>query len=74
MSCGTVIESWEKKPLKPIISKIIKRDVGDFAVILTEDPSKPLRFLYLSLLTDKNRNEYLRTLILKIERMIREKV
>lgn len=28
-------ENWEKKPKKPIVSKIIKRDAGDYALILT---------------------------------------
>jgi hypothetical protein len=50
-SCGSIDENWQKKPKKPIIAKIIRRDLGNFAMILTEDPSKPLRFLYLTLLT-----------------------
>lgn len=69
VSCGSVDKNWGKKPIKPIFSKIIKRDAGDFAIILTEDPSKPLRFLYLTLLTDKNRLEHMKSIIMKIKRI-----
>lgn len=48
--------------------------MGDFAIILAEDSSKPLRFLYLTLLVDKNRLEHIKTLILKLRRIIAEKL
>lgn len=65
-SCGSVDNGWSGKPKKPIISKIIERDTGDCAIILTHDVSKPIRFLYLTLLTAKNRFDHLRNIILRI--------
>ncbi len=48
--------------------------MGDFAIILAEDSSKPLRFLYLTLLIDKNRLEHLKAIILKLKRIKAENI
>ena len=53
-SCGSAAERWKEKPASSIIYKVIYRDKGDYALILKEDASKPIRFLYLMLFMNKN--------------------
>ena len=66
-SCGSAAERWKDKTKRPIVSKIVKRDIGDFALILAEDPSKPLRFLYMKLLMGKSGVENLRKIATRIQ-------
>lgn len=65
-SCGSAAERWKDKLKRPLLSKIIKRDQGDYALILTESPSKPLRYLYLTMLLNH------KTSIINIQKMIRK--
>ena len=68
-SCGSAAERWKEKPNTSIISKVIYRDKGDFALILKEDASKQLRFLYLTLLIGKQAVENVKKMIEKLEKM-----
>lgn len=68
-SCGSAAERWKDKTRRPLINKIVKRDIGDYALILYEDSSKPLRFLYMKLLIGKNGVENLNKLSAKIQSM-----
>ena len=65
-SYGSAAERWKYKTKRPLISKIVKRDIGDFALILCEDPSKPFRFLYMKLLIGKNSVENLKKISMRI--------
>ena len=68
-SCGSAAERWKDRTKRPLINKIVKRDIGDYALILFEDASKPLRFLYMKLLMGKNGVENLKKLTSKIQSM-----
>lgn len=66
-SCGSAADRWKDRTKRPIITKIVKRDIGDFALILAEDASKPLRYLYLKLLLGKNAVENLKKILNRVQ-------
>jgi hypothetical protein len=66
---SSVIETsspWKVKSSGSFLTKIAQMETETAAIILGEDPNKPLRYLYLNLLMNKKNNTYYHQLVAKV--------